>query len=131
MARTQIRNKARFIEALTRVKVISVACKITEIGRSTIYEWEEKDHKFKLDLEKAQSRGQDNLNDLCEITVINSVKAGNISSAKWMLEKHHKDYIPKPKEERDRERLDNMPLSDYAKNVLNKALNGGDYEVEM
>lgn len=95
MARNQAKEKAEFIEKLSEVRVILIACSISSIARATIYRWFDEDPQFKRDCEKAQIRGTENINDMAESTIIKDIKAGNTGSAKWWLGYHHADYKQK------------------------------------
>lgn len=93
----QAKEKAALLEILEDTPVVSVACKKAGIGRATFYRWLEEDARFARDVERAQRRGVQKVNDMAESVLMNKIANQDERTAKWWLEKRHPAYGPKRK----------------------------------
>lgn len=114
----QAKEKAALLEILEDTPVVSVACKKAGIGRQTFYRWLDEDKKFARDVERAQRRGVQKVNDMAESVLMNKIANQDEKTAKWWLEKRHPAYGPKrrpypepqPLEEREMETESNKRM---------------------
>lgn len=84
--------KSDFLELLGETPIVSAVCKKLNISRQTIYRWRKEDRDFKLSFDKAISYGRDNINDLAESKIIESIKNGNPQMIKFWLQNNKYNY---------------------------------------
>lgn len=87
-----------FLEELSKVPLISIACKNAGLSRQSVYRWMEEDAKFKKKVDKAMKNGERSINDLAESKMITKIKQEDFKAIKFWLENHKKNYMkPRPK----------------------------------
>jgi hypothetical protein len=99
MASKQDRTKAALVKRLSEVRIVEIACKSVSISRATYYRWLKEDAGFASDCEDAIRQGTAVICDLAESQIINKIRGGDFKASTYFLEKHHKDYAPKPRPE--------------------------------
>jgi hypothetical protein len=96
MARTQKRNKARVIAALSEMPIIEAACKKAEVSRATYYRWFKEDESFQKDVERAMQEGDDRVNGLAESKVVSKIQDGDMRAITfWLNNRSHRYGFPK------------------------------------
>ena len=92
------RKEESFLEQLRLIPNVSLACEKVGIARNSVYRWRGEDKRFKLRMDHALGMGVESISDLSESKIIQSIKSGNLTSAKYWLDNHKKNYIrPRPK----------------------------------
>ena len=75
-------KKGAFLKALgANHGNISVACKASNVGRSTIYDWKKKDAEF----EQSMSDIKEGLIDLAESKLLEKIRAGHLTAVIFFL----------------------------------------------
>lgn len=86
-----------FLEELTKVPNISIACERVNLSRQTIYRWMDEDWKFRNAVEKAIQLGDESINDLAESKLVSNIKSGSPRAIEYWLNNHKRDYLkPRP-----------------------------------
>lgn len=89
-------QKELFLKKLEEMPVIFVACNKANVPRANIYRWKDEDPEFKAKIDEAQIKGDDNMRDLAEYQMFTKIKEGNLSAAKYYLDRKHPAYAKKP-----------------------------------
>lgn len=97
MANKKARTKAAIVKRLSEVRIVEIACKSVGISRATYYRWLKEDPQFEWDCEDAIRQGTAVICDLAESQIVAKIRSGDFRASTYFLEKHHKDYKPKPK----------------------------------
>jgi hypothetical protein len=131
MASKQDRTKAALVKRLSEVRIVEIACKSVGISRATYYRWLKEDANFAADCEDAIRQGTSVICDLAESQIINKIRGGDFKASTYFLEKHHPEYIPKPRTpappyERNRSKqfFSDDPPDEKEINLLINALEG-------
>lgn len=111
-------QKELFLKHLEEMPVISVVCKKTNIPKANIYRWKKEDPDFKARMDEAQIKGDDNICDLAEYQLFTKIKEGNLSAAKYYLDKRHPAYVKKPYTDQAREKTN--PFQIVISTIKNK-----------
>lgn len=100
------RDKARFLEVLKEMPIVSVACKRVGINKATIYRWRNSDSAFSDNLNNALEEGRDSIADLAESRLFSHVSRGEPWAIRYALEALSKRYYrPRPVQRVDPERF--------------------------
>jgi hypothetical protein len=97
MADKKDRNKAAIVKRLSEVRIVEIACKSVGISRATYYRWLKEDAKFADDCVEAIALGTQTICDLAESQIVTKIRSGDFRASTYFLEKHHPEYIPKPR----------------------------------
>lgn len=97
MADKKDRNKAAIVKRLSEVRIVEIACKSVGISRATYYRWLNEDAKFADDCVEAIVLGTQTICDLAESQIVTKIRSGDFRASTYFLEKHHPEYIPKPR----------------------------------
>ena len=97
MADKKERNKTAIVKRLSEVRIVEIACKSVGISRATYYRWLKEDAKFADDCEEAIFLGTQTICDLAESQIVTKIRSGDFRASTYFLEKHHPEYIPKPR----------------------------------
>lgn len=117
----QERIKALLIEQLKKTPVVQVACEKMNIGRSTFYRWKNQDKEFSKAVDESVQEGTDFVSDLAESRLIEAIRDRNLRAVLFWLRSHSTRYATKV-ELNGRLRIDNEPLNDEQKEMIEKAL---------
>lgn len=92
------KKEAAFLEEMTRIPNVSLACERVGLSRNTIYRWCKEDPEFKERLEAAEKAGVESINDLAESKLIGHLNNGNLRAIQYWLDNHKNNYArPRPK----------------------------------
>jgi transposase len=91
MARNS-QTSEKFLEVLETTPFIHHASKKVGIGRATIYRWMKDHPEFKKKVEKAMSRGRDNLVELAESVLVKKIHKEDLGAVKYFLSHNSKRY---------------------------------------
>lgn len=94
MAKKSRKAKA-FLEEISRIPNISIACEKIGLARNTVYRWCKEDPEFQESVDIALASGNDFVTDVAEsklISLINS-KVVNLRVIRYWLDNHKKEYI--------------------------------------
>ena len=97
MADKKDRNKAAIVKRLSEVRIVEIACKSVGISRATYYRWLKEDAKFADDCVEAIVLGTQTICDLAESQIVTKIRSGDFRASTYFLEKHHPEYVPKPR----------------------------------
>jgi len=97
MATKKDRTKAAIVKRLSEVRIVEIACKSVGISRATYYRWLKDDRQFAWDCEDAIRMGTETICDLAESQIVSKIRNGDFKASTYFLEKHHKDYMPRPR----------------------------------
>jgi hypothetical protein len=85
--------KTAFLEQLTKVPIIQLACEKMGVARATVYRWRAEDQEFKKKMEDALKEGETMINDMSEAQVISLIKEKNWHAISFWLRHHHSKYV--------------------------------------
>jgi len=88
----QAKNKLEIIEQLKKMPIIQVACQRAGIGRTTFYDWCNKDKEFKKATDEAMKEGEDFISDISESQLISLIREKSFSALQLWLRTHHPKY---------------------------------------
>jgi len=84
--------KLDFLDNLSKSSIIQLACERTGVGRSTFYDWKNKDPEFAKAVELAMKLGTSIINDLAESQLIRAIQNTNMTAIIFWLKNHHGNY---------------------------------------
>jgi len=84
--------KTAFLEQLTKIPIIQLACEKIGIARATVYRWKAEDEEFKEKMENALKEGETMINDMSETQVISLIKDKKWHAISFWLRHHHPKY---------------------------------------
>ena len=87
------KDTKRFLEALSEIPNISIACKKTGFSRQTIYRWKKIDKKFSDRLDAVLKIGIESICDLCESKLVEHIQAGNMRAISYYLDNNKREYL--------------------------------------
>ncbi len=117
----KLKLEKQFLEELTKVPNISIACERLTLSRQTVYRWMSEDASFKESVELAIFQGVESINDLAESKLIANIKSGNQRSIEYWLVNNKKVYHkPKPTQIIEQKK---QVLGKKEKEMIDKALN--------
>jgi hypothetical protein len=88
-------RKELLLKQLTRYPIVETACKQTDIGRSTYYQWKQEDESFAKQANEALASGKLLINDMAESQLIKKIQEGKVIPIIFWLKNHHPDYNEK------------------------------------
>ncbi len=110
-------DKKKLIEELAKTPIVGIACKNAGISRASFYRWKEEDPWFNEQVVSALRIGRGPVNDRAESVFIKEINRGNISAARWWLDKHHEDYRKMSATEKETSR---PSLVNYLKDMISR-----------
>ena len=127
MADKKDRNKAAIVKRLSEVRIVEIACKSVGISRATYYRWLKEDAKFADDCVEAIALGTQTICDLAESQIVTKIRSGDFRASTYFLEKHHPEYIPKPRNNPSQSRvygkaIPDEPMDDKQLDLMIKTL---------
>lgn len=87
-------KKGRFLKLLEENPFITSACGKLGISRSTFYRWCDKDNVFAKNVEVAQQKGRDKLNDFAESKLLENIQTNMHQAIAFWLQHNSKLYRP-------------------------------------
>src|SRR5581483_6839146 len=93
-ART-IRQRAAFLEQLKKTPVVQLAAEKVGTGRTTVYNWRERDKKFADAMDVALEEGKHLVNDVAESQLMAAIRERNMTAIIFWLKHHHPGYTTK------------------------------------
>ena len=85
-------DKEALLAQLAKYPIVETACARVGVGRSTYYDWRQRDRKFRELADKALSGGKSLINDMAESMLIKNIQDGSNTSIIFWLKNHHGDY---------------------------------------
>jgi hypothetical protein len=127
MANKKDRTKAAIVKRLSEVRIVEIACKSVGISRATYYRWLNEDAKFADDCVEAIVLGTQTICDLAESQIVTKIRSGDFRASTYFLEKHHPEYIPKPRNNPPQSRgygkaIPDEPMDERQINLMIKTL---------
>lgn len=90
--RRQRKQQEMFLEQLQKVPIIMMACNRADISRATYYRWREDYPDFAEAVDEVLPKGIEQVNDMAEAVIINTIKNGNLRAAEFWLKNHKDEY---------------------------------------
>ena len=88
----------KFLEELSKIPIVSIACEKTGLSRQTVYRWREEDLHFRNAFDNALEMGNNSITDLAESKLISNVNNGNQRAIEFLLinnkRKYHRPKLP-------------------------------------
>ena len=116
----KVNLKNKFLEELTKVPIVQVACEKVGISRQTFYRWKSSSKTFSASVEKAMDDGVSIVNDMSETQLMNMIKNGEFKAISFWLRHRNAKYREKVEVTHKSESL---PLSDAQKQIINTTIN--------
>lgn len=88
----QVAQKQALIDELKKMPIIEVACRRTDMGRTTYYRWREEDKEFAKQVDESIKYGKSVINDLAESKVITGIKDDDKAYTIYWLNHNHRTY---------------------------------------
>ena len=85
-------QRKKFLEELTKVPIVSVACQASGISRNTIYRWRKEDFEFAADMDDSLNAGIEFINDISEHQLISLVRGGHFPAIRYWLQSRHRSF---------------------------------------
>jgi len=80
-------KKKEFLEALSEIGIITIACAQVGLSRNTVYRWMRLYPSFLRDVKFAIAEGNYRIDDLARGKLIENIKRGHYPSIKYRLER--------------------------------------------
>ena len=90
MKKNKVQNK--FLENLSSVPIILVACKKTHLSRNSVYRWRKEDSVFAKKMDKALADGVAFVNDMTESQLLMMIKEKNWPAMRFWLSHRNDKY---------------------------------------
>lgn len=84
----------KFLEELSKVGVVSLACERVGLSRQTVYRWKEEDIHFRNSFDEAIRMGVSAMTDLAETKLYSNVNKGNQRAIEYVLNRRKKEFFP-------------------------------------
>lgn len=92
-------RRNQFLDQLSLIPNVSLACEKTGLSRNTIYRWRGEDPDFKKEMDAALKDGVNSINDLAESKLITHINNGSMRAIEYWLNNNKRAYVrPKPKD---------------------------------
>ncbi len=85
----------QFLQELTKVPIVQVACEKAGLSRNTIYRWRKEDEGFEKKMDQALADGVALVNDMSESQLLTLIKEKNFPAVRFWLNKRHPAYKDK------------------------------------
>jgi hypothetical protein len=91
------KNKVQdeFLENLSKVPIVLVACEKTSISRNSIYRWRKEDSVFSKKMDEALADGVAFVNDMTESQLLTMIKEKNWPAMRFWLSHRNDKYKDK------------------------------------
>ena len=88
----QAKDKQEILEQLKKMPIIEIACKKSNIGRSTFYRWCQEDKEFKKAADEAMKEGESYICDMSESQLVSMIMDKKFPAIQLWLKTHHPKY---------------------------------------
>ncbi|MEN9552179.1 MAG: hypothetical protein RI935_556 [Candidatus Parcubacteria bacterium] len=85
----------QFLEELTKVPVVQVACERTNLSRNSVYRWRKEDKTFEKKMDEAMKAGVAFVNDMSESQLLTLIKEKSYSAISFWLRHRNDNYKDK------------------------------------
>lgn len=85
----------QFLQELTKVPIVQVACEKAGLSRNTVYRWRKEDKDFEKKMDQALADGVALVNDMSESQLLTLIKEKNFPAVRFWLNKRHPAYKDK------------------------------------
>ena len=82
----------QFLEELTRIPIVQVACDKTSLSRNSVYRWRKEDSAFSKQMDEALAEGVALVNDMSESQLLNLIKEKNWPAISFWLRHRNENY---------------------------------------
>jgi hypothetical protein len=82
----------QFLEELTRIPIVQVACDKTGLSRNSVYRWRKEDTVFSKKMDEALAEGVALVNDMSESQLLNLIKEKNWQAISFWLRHRNDNY---------------------------------------
>ncbi len=82
----------QFLEELTKVPIVQVACEKTGLSRNSVYRWRKEDKTFEKKMDEALTSGVAFVNDMSESQLLTLIKEKNYSAISFWLRHRNDNY---------------------------------------
>jgi hypothetical protein len=82
----------QFLEELSKVPIIQVACEKTGLSRQSVYRWRKEDKEFAKKMDQAMEDGVAFVNDMSESQLLTMIKEKNWSAISFWLKHRNNNY---------------------------------------
>lgn len=82
----------QFLEELTRIPIVQVACEKTGLSRNSVYRWRREDKVFAKKMDESLAEGVALVNDMSESQLLNLIKEKNWSAISFWLRHRNDNY---------------------------------------
>jgi hypothetical protein len=119
------KQKLEFLEHLAKSSIVQLACERSSVGRSTYYDWRQKDKKFAEEADEVKKAGELVINDLAESHLIHNIQDGQNTAIIFWLKNHHNGYGDKIRHEHELVPVDFTPDEQIA--IAKAMFNAGQF----
>jgi hypothetical protein len=102
VAKRQAEEKAKLIACFRQIPIIEIACRKSNLNRSTYYNWMENDPGFRGEAVIALSEGEEFISDKSESQLLALVGEKHFGAIKYWLTHHRPKYQKEGRESADR-----------------------------
>lgn len=81
-----------FLEELTRIPIVQIACEKTGLSRNSVYRWRREDTAFAKKMDEALAEGVALVNDMSESQLLNLIKEKNWPAISFWLRHRNDNY---------------------------------------
>ena len=89
------KTQNQFLEELTKVPIVQVACEKTGLSRNTVYRWRKEDKVFEKKMDEAMKAGVAFVNDMSESQLLSLIKDKNYPAIAFWLRHRNDNYKDK------------------------------------
>jgi hypothetical protein len=82
----------QFLEELTKVPIVQVACEKTGLSRNSVYRWRKEDKTFEKKMDEALKSGVAFVNDMSESQLLTLIKEKSYSAISFWLRHRNDNY---------------------------------------
>ena len=85
----------QFLEELTKIPIVQVACEKTGLSRNSVYRWRKEDKVFEKKMDEALKSGVAFVNDMSESQLLSLIKDKSYSAISFWLRHRNDNYKEK------------------------------------
>ncbi len=86
------KTKKKLLDEIQKFGNVFLSCQKFGIDKATYYRWKEKDEKFKIEAEKAEDMGRENIGEVAEYGLLQNIKEKNQRAIEFALVNVSKKY---------------------------------------
>lgn len=91
----KINNRRLFLEEISKIPIVQVACEKSNISRQTFYRWKNNSKKFAQEFTLAYQEGVNYVNDMSEAQLLNLIKDQSFPALSLWLKNRNPNYRQK------------------------------------